>query len=807
MQTIAFLAWLNHQRKTSVIDLDKGGTDDTAATRRPHLIAVPASVLSNWMNEFKKFAPDMVVKKYHGSQAEREEIRNDLEMNHFVYSKSEGKAVIGGAPLDVILTTFSYFSSDSNKNDRQFLRKFDFDYLIVDEGHTLKNPKGLRYKNLYKFKTSHRLLLTGTPVQNSPKELMSLLTFLMPLFDRKTKSSKRDRNHDSDDENDGGERMLEYFVHLEGGDGDDAQAYRKLKQLFAPFVLRRKKDDVLGQLLPPKTRNLDLVPMDEKARTAYDSILADHVKARSEIASGAKANATAQQHLFTQLRKAANHPLLLRKRFTSEEERKDLAMRAMNHGYFGSDASLTVGLCLEEMDKYSDYEIHCAAMAMIEGKWTLLNWTSIMMIFLSYPSYFFLSLYLIAENPSGRKQYLEKYTLMEEDLFCSPKFVRLRSLLPELIGNGHRLLVFSQWTKIMDLMEILMNSLNLKFLRLDGSTAVSKRQDLIDTFNNDDSIPVFLLSTRAGGMGLNLTAADVCILHDLDFNPFNDRQAEDRCHRIGQKKPVTVIKLVSEGTVDEDIYRMQERKESMNDAIMEDGGGKKKKKSKDNEEMANMTNAALERFMKKSPLKLSEAATSSSNDASLEAKSSSNDAVVKNTRPELTTAKMDDDSSTEDEQDGQKPSAASALKQNNSTADDVIKLDDDSSPDDEQKIKKPAATTLHAPIFTGANKKIDGSSTDDEQILRPTVAAAPKYASKADEEAASESRKRNVPDNNESDGEATVKQDNKQEKKGPLLARLAAAESSDSDSNDDMLAAFRAKKAKVSAGKSKSLSY
>lgn len=131
--------------------------------------------------------------------------------------------------------------------------------------------------NLNKFQTSHRLLLTGkhhlygydqmntslnpylntiilillihtspetkgTPVQNSPKELMSLLTFLMPLFDRKTKSSKRNRGDDSDDENDGGERMLEYFVHLEGGSGDDAKAYRKLKELFAPFVLQRKKE-------------------------------------------------------------------------------------------------------------------------------------------------------------------------------------------------------------------------------------------------------------------------------------------------------------------------------------------------------------------------------------------------------------------------------------------------------------------------------------------------------------------------------------------------------------------------------------
>ena len=126
--------------------------------------------------------------------------------------------------------------------------------MIVDEGHTLKNAKGLRYKNLNKFKTAHRLLLTGTPVQNSPKELMSLLCFLMPLFEGKKKASKKRRGHDhDDDDDDGGERMLEYFVQLEGGScNDDDRAYRKLKQLFAPFVLRRKKDTVLSQIMPPK---------------------------------------------------------------------------------------------------------------------------------------------------------------------------------------------------------------------------------------------------------------------------------------------------------------------------------------------------------------------------------------------------------------------------------------------------------------------------------------------------------------------------------------------------------------------------
>ena len=320
-----------------MIDVDEEDAAVSSTTqRRPHLIAVPASVLSNWMNEFKKFAPDMIVKKYHGNQAERADIQNEMESQH----------LRGGAPLDAVLTTFSYFSSDSNKGDRSFLRKFEFDYLIVDEGHTLKNPKGLRYKNLNKFKTSHRLLLTGTPVQNSPKELMSLLCFLMPLFDGKTKSSKRKkRGYESDDDgdNDGGERMLEYFVQLEGGSGDDAQAYRKLKQLFAPFVLRRKKDDVLGQILPPKTRQIDIVPMDDETRSAYDNILADHVKARNERAVGAT-TASSQQHLFTTLRKAANHPLLLRKRFNSDQEKDTLARLALDYKFFGNDASCTLQL-------------------------------------------------------------------------------------------------------------------------------------------------------------------------------------------------------------------------------------------------------------------------------------------------------------------------------------------------------------------------------------------------------------------------------------------------------------------------------
>jgi SWI/SNF-related matrix-associated actin-dependent regulator 1 of chromatin subfamily A len=135
--------------------------------------------------------------------------------------------------------------------------------------------------------------------------------------------------------------------------------------------------------------------------------------------------------------------------------------------------------------------------------------------------------------------------------------------------------VFSQWTRILDLLEVLMQDMEMGYLRLDGSTPVKDRQDLIDTFSSTDSIPVFLLSTKAGGLGINLIAADTVVLHDLDFNPENDRQAEDRCHRIGQTKDVTVYKLVTANTVDEDIYEMGERKRELSEQVLCDGRTKK----------------------------------------------------------------------------------------------------------------------------------------------------------------------------------------------------------------------------------------
>lgn len=126
---------------------------------------------------------------------------------------------------------------------------------------------------------------------------------------------------------------------------------------------------------------------------------------------------------------------------------------------------------------------------------------------------------------------------------------------------------------MLDLLEELCADLVMEYRRLDGSTAVAERQEMVDDFNQNVDIKIFLLSTRAGGLGLNLTGADTCIFHDLDFNPQNDRQAEDRCHRLGQTRPVTVYKLVSASSVDSKISEIASRKAAFADATLCESGG------------------------------------------------------------------------------------------------------------------------------------------------------------------------------------------------------------------------------------------
>jgi SWI/SNF-related matrix-associated actin-dependent regulator 1 of chromatin subfamily A len=524
VQTIAFLLVLKSLEKANV---NSAG---------PHLVVVPASVLNNWKREFAWIAPKLRIVTYHGLKDHRREMEDTL----------------GSDDFDIMLTTYAYFERDTCQEERTFLRSFQFGYMILDEGHSIKNSNTSRFKRITALRARTRLVLSGTPIQNKLNELLTMLSFLMPrMFD-----------HGSDE-------LLSFF------DGNEQKKCDKVRKILAPFILRREKKYVLSQLVP-KTVAVERVKLGEDQRKAYSGLLESVVKRKEAQAArkealkqlkknkgkdkdekanrklrellgsyaappGAEPSATA---IFTQLRKAANHPALLRRHYVSDDVMETMSRCLHRADAFGNQC--TISRVRQELESYSDFELHdlCVQYGGIDE--------------------------------------LRKLQLPMETLLASAKFDYLRELLPKLRGEGHRVLIFSQWTRLLDLMEVLMGHMEYRYLRLDGSTDVQERQGLIDTYNQDTNIFVFLLSTRAGGLGINLTAADTVILHDLDFNPTADEQACDRCHRIGQTKPVSIYKLVSENTVDQDIYKLGAAKTELNHNILDKlnahGDGKKKGK-------------------------------------------------------------------------------------------------------------------------------------------------------------------------------------------------------------------------------------
>ena len=167
---------------------------------------------------------------------------------------------------------------------------------------------------------------------------------------------------------------------------------------------------------------------------------------------------------------------------------------------------------------------------------------------------------------------IRKHALPSAVLYEAAKARALRELLPSLLAAGHRVVLFSQWTSVLDVIEWLLADLRIEHRRFDGSTEVNERQAIIDEFTTDAAIGVLLLTTRAGGLGINLTCADTVILHDSDFNPAIDRQAMDRCHRLGQTRPVRVLQLCTQGTVDERILELANAKHRQQLAIVGGGG-------------------------------------------------------------------------------------------------------------------------------------------------------------------------------------------------------------------------------------------
>ncbi|CAA0812268.1 Probable ATP-dependent DNA helicase CHR12 [Striga hermonthica] len=429
IQTISLIAYLME---------NKGVTG-------PHLIVAPKAVLPNWVNEFTTWAPSISAVLYDGRIDERKALREE-------YS-GEGK-------FNVLITHY-----DLIIRDKAFLRKIHWHYLVVDEGHRLKNYDCVLARTLVSgYRIRRRLLLTGTPIQNSLQELWSLLNFLLPNIFNSVENFEEWFNAPFADKCD---------VSLT--DEEQLLVIRRLHHVIRPFILRRKKDEV-EKFLPGKTQVILKCDLSAWQKVYYQQVTE---QGRVGLAHGS-GRSKSLQNLTMQLRKCCNHP------------------------------------------------------------------------------YLFLGDYFLQRS--------------EEIVRASGKFELLDRLLPKLHRAGHRVLLFSQMTKLMTILGDYLSLKGYQFLRLDGTTSTGDRGELLKQFNAPDSpYFIFLLSTRAGGLGLNLQTADTVIIFDSDWNPQMDQQAEDRAHRIGQKKEVRVFVLVSVGSIEEVILERAKQKMGIDAKVIQAG--------------------------------------------------------------------------------------------------------------------------------------------------------------------------------------------------------------------------------------------
>ncbi|XP_074554981.1 chromodomain-helicase-DNA-binding protein 3 isoform X2 [Halichoeres trimaculatus] len=433
-------------------------------TKGPFLVSAPLSTIINWEREFEMWAPDFYVVTYTGDKDSRAIIRE----NEFSFDDT---AVKGGkkafklrreAPIKfhVLLTSYELVTIDQTA-----LKSIDWACLVVDEAHRLKNNQSKFFRRLNDYKIDHKLLLTGTPLQNNLEELFHLLNFLTP---------NRFNNL---------EGFLEEFADISKED-----QIKKLHDLLGPHMLRRLKADVFKNM-PAKTELIVRVELSPMQKKYYKLILTKNFEALNSKGGG---NQVSLLNIMMDLKKCCNHPYLFP--VASME-----AQKTPSGAYEGS------------------------ALTKASGKLTL-----------------------------------------------------LQKMLRKLKEQGHRVLVFSQMTKMLDLLEDFLDHEGYKYERIDGGITGALRQEAIDRFNAPGACQFcFLLSTRAGGLGINLATADTVIIFDSDWNPHNDIQAFSRAHRIGQANKVMIYRFVTRASVEERITQVAKRKMMLTHLVVRPGLGSK----------------------------------------------------------------------------------------------------------------------------------------------------------------------------------------------------------------------------------------
>ncbi|KAF7973709.1 hypothetical protein HWV62_14392 [Athelia sp. TMB] len=504
-------------------------------SRGPHLVVVPSSTLENWLREFKNFAPTISVVPYYAGKEERPRLRQEL-LETLASTRRDGNG------WEVLITTYNLAQGD--ERDRKFFKRIEWDTCVFDEGHVLKNFQSQRYQTLIKYGSKWRLLLTGTPLQNNLQELVSLMNFILPSHFAEEMES------------------LRAIFKVKGDSKISMLAQERVsraKKMMTPFVLRRRKDQVAKDL-PKKVERIEWCGMTDLQKTIYNDALQRSRKTiceaettgastpvEKEVEKGKKAipkkktkaaarpkdkvYAENSSNVLMDLRKASSHPMLFRRRFSDQ----------------------TLSAVTKLLLKEPDFKKRGAVYEYVKEDMQVMTDAELQLFFAQYKA-------------------TSKYLLHDDCYLEAGKVTVLLKLLEGYIAQGRKVLVFSQFTQILDIVKAVLKKQDINYLILTGSTPVDVRQSLVDQFSQDESmsLPVFLLSTKAGGMGLNLTAASAVILFDQDFNPHNDKQAQDRAYRIGQKRDVDVVRLITKGTIEEDMLKLGQTKLALDDAVAGD---------------------------------------------------------------------------------------------------------------------------------------------------------------------------------------------------------------------------------------------
>lgn len=504
----------------------------------PFLIAAPLSTLANWESEIKRFAPSIPCLVYHGNKDERAALRQ----KHFGAGKGRGKIVKPDA-FPIIITSYEIIM-----NDKTYLDNFRWKFIIVDEGHRIKNLNCKLIKTLKEFDSANRLLLTGTPLQNNLAELWSLLNFLLP---------------DIFDDLEVFQRWFDDSEIVEDSEDHTSEENRvsivsNLHNILRPFLLRRLKVDVEKEL-PPKKEYIIHCNMSPLQRQYYAaaldrtlvSFVETQVKNNMDILElGSSRSKASSTNLKKRSRKV---------RFNSSIE--EVEDDAISDDEFIKALEKEADYTFEHTEDDSSFLSKSSSNDAVSSSLKNMKLNNLFMQLRKVCNHPYLFFYPFDVKTDALK--------IDENLIKnSGKLVILDQLLPALIARKHRTLIFSQMTGTMDILEDYLNFRSISFCRIDGSTSQAERESEIAEFRKNTKIPVFLLSTRAAGLGINLVAADTVIFYDSDWNPQMDLQAQDRAHRIGQTKPVIVYRLASANSVESKILERASSKRKLEKVVI-----------------------------------------------------------------------------------------------------------------------------------------------------------------------------------------------------------------------------------------------